>query len=649
MSPGGAPGAPLERDLEAELAAERASVDEWRRVARQRSAEYSGLAHRPVVRAALAVERRFLPVRRLIGGATRRLHAALDHLMLIVSALGRRGAPGAESAAEHIRRLPPAVVSNRRLTLAVVGATSGPEFPMSSGGLDVEPVVVSASRGAVDTVAKTLGSSDGELVGIMLATTEPLDDSALARLAAEVVGDVVAATPLLIHPTRQRTRATPHDGLVRTAGLSVALTAAGSPEVCSRRAGTVADATTPTVPVAAGSAACVLFERDAYVAAGGLGPGEDLDVAVVELCAYIRANGGQVVMVPAAAMIDQRPVRSRRDLDCPIDPAGRGWAAAIDRSGSLLARSARPAGDETLRFVFTVGAPSMKVAPRWGDWHLANGLAGALVRLGHEVSIQTADQADELGSRACDVRVVLRGLRPVRRSAGQRHVLWIISHPESIESEELDAADLVLVASARFAGYLRSRTSTPVEVFLQATDHHRFYPRAPGRAHQHPITVVAKTRDVLRPAVADALAAGLQPSIYGGGWRELVDPALVVADHLDNEQLPVVYSSAGVVLNDHWRTMQAWGFISNRLYDVLACGTPVISDPVDGVAELFDGAVLEYHNPGELRDLVEGVLADPATARLRAERGQEAVLARHTVDHRAVELLNTLARFVRTQ
>jgi O-antigen biosynthesis protein len=239
---------------------------------------------------------------------------------------------------------------------------------------------------------------------------------------------------------------------------------------------------------------------------------------------------------------------------------------------------------------------------------------------------------------------VLRGLQPVRRSRGQRHVLWVISHPESIEDEELDAADLVLVASPRFADHLRGRTSTPVELFLQATDHHRFFPRPVDPAHRHPVTVVAKTRDVLRPVVADALSVGVRPSIYGGGWRDLVDPQLVVADHVDNAALPIIYSSAGVVLNDHWRTMQTWGFVSNRLYDVLACGVPVISDPVSGLAQLFDGGVLEYHTPEELRVLVDEVLADPRGARERAERGRAAVLAAHTFDHRAAQLIATIAR-----
>jgi glycosyltransferase involved in cell wall biosynthesis len=348
------------------------------------------------------------------------------------------------------------------------------------------------------------------------------------------------------------------------------------------------------------------------------------------------------VLVPSAVALDHRHVRTRRALRFAVDPTGPGWAAAIDRSGALLRRAADSRPDPPGRFVVTVAAPSAKVAARWGDWHLAHALGESLRRLGQEVRVQTADRADGLGGRSCDVHLVVRGLQPVRRTAGQRHALWIISHPETIDDEELGSADLVLVASSRFADHLRRRTTTPVEVMLQATDQRRFRPGPVDPAHRHDVTIVAKTRDVLRPVVSDALAAGLRPAIYGGGWRGLVDPELVVADHVGNELLPVVYSSARVVLNDHWRTMRAWGFASNRLYDVLACGTPVISDAMDGIDELFDGAVLQYRTPDELRVLVDEVLADPEGARQRAERGRSVVLTNHTFDHRARELLDRL-------
>jgi spore maturation protein CgeB len=146
----------------------------------------------------------------------------------------------------------------------------------------------------------------------------------------------------------------------------------------------------------------------------------------------------------------------------------------------------------------------------------------------------------------------------------------------------------------------------------------------------------------MRPIVRDALAMGIRPAIYGGGWRGLVDPSLVIADHVDNDALPVVYRSAGVVLNDHWDTMRAWGFVSNRLFDVLACGTPVISDHLPEIEELFDGAVPTYSFATDLGDLVREALADAANARAVAARGRAAVLAQHTFDHRARLLLDLL-------
>lgn len=578
------------------------------------------------------------------------LRARVDRLTLAAAAFGRRPEQRLSELQSALGLLPAPVAELGRVVLVVVGSHAPAALAVEAtwSGEDGEPgvevVVVEPSGDIVASVRRAIDATDHELVAVVLDTTEPLDGTWLIRLVAAMADEVAAATPVLVHPLRPPSHATPHDGRVRAAGLTFDVTADGVPYVLAAGAGTVPEPSGPARDADAMSAACFLVDRTAYDGAGGLPHADDLDVAVVEMCSRLHAQGGRIVVVPGAVMLDRRPVRSTRDLRGPIDPDGPAWARAIDRSGPALLRSVRPLGGDALRFAFTVAAPSEKVAARWGDRDLAEGLAGGLRRLGHTVRIQTARHADDPAGRVCDVHLVLRGLQPVRRTAGQRHVLWIISHPESIEDDELDAADLVLVASGPFAAHLAGRTSTPVEVFLQATDHHRFFPRPVDPAHRHPVTVVAKTRDVLRPVVADALAVGLRPSIYGGGWRDLVDPRLVVADHVDNALLPIVYSSAGVVLNDHWRTMQAWGFVSNRLYDVLACGAPVISDPVPGVAELFDGSVLEYHTPTELRRCVDAVLSDPPAARDRAERGRATILAGHTFDHRAGELLGALAR-----
>ena len=637
------------RDLEVQLAAERAATEYWRDLAERRAADYSKLRRRPLVRALLGIDWR---VRRLQprAGSTARWRRVVGQLVLAAEAavarLVRRRRWDAESLAPMLQQLSEPVLSHhRRVTLVQIGARNDGLPGLRGGALDVEIVPIAAGAETVAETRRALDRADTELVGIILGSTQPCDATALDRLAAAIEAEpgVVAAAPVLLHPQRPPARATPHDGLVRSAGLSIQLDA-GVPVVKARQAGTIPAPEYPPRRVAAASSGCLLLDRAGYQRAGGLPLADGLDVALAELCVHLRARGGGVVVVPGSVMIDARPVHSTRELRTPIAPSSPAWRAAIERSGPTFARATRPPADCSTRFVFTVAAPSAKVAARWGDWHLADAMVAALRRRGHDVRLQTADHADDPAGRAADVHVVVRGLHAVRRTPGQRHVLWVINHPESIDGVELDAADLVLVASPLFAEHLRTRTTTPVEVLLQATDHRRFSPRPVDPAFQHPVTVVAKTRDVLRPVVADALRAGLRPAIYGEGWRQLVDPALVVADDVDNDRLPVVYSSAGVVLNDHWRTMQAWGFVSNRLYDVIACGTPVISDPVPGMDELFDGAVLEYRSADELRELVEQVLKDPARARERAARGRAAVLARHTFDHRADELLEMVAK-----
>jgi glycosyltransferase involved in cell wall biosynthesis len=635
-------------ELRQELDGERAAGEHWRRIAQHRSDQLAALRNRPSIRVLLGVERRLRPVVARLRSSRRLARGAAERMALTAGALrpARRRHPPPEARASASGSTAPSV-SAQRLAVVLVGPND-PRWTQAPPP-HVEVARATAPSGVRAALAQVVASSAPDVVGIVSSTSEPLTPDWVGRLVDSIDGSTVAAVPLLVHPRRPLHRATAHDGLVRAAGVGLRLDGGGTPvaELCD--AGTVPRPGAGVVEVDAGSGAALVADRRAYEAAGGLAATDDLDAAVVELCARLSAAGGHVALVPGAVVVDHRPVRARRDLRFAVDPGGTAWAAAIDRSGAVLRRVADGRSAPTLWFAITVAAPSAKVAARWGDWHLAQALADGLRRLGHRVRVQTADHADDLAGRSCDVHLVLRGLRPVRRTAGQRHVLWVISHPEAVDDAELDEADLVLVASARFADHLRRRTATPVEVMLQATDHRRFRPRPADPAHRHDVTIVAKTREVRRPVVSDALAAGLSPAIYGGGWDGLVDTELVVADHVDNEDLPVVYSSAGVVLNDHWRTMRAWGFVSNRLFDVLACGTPAISDPVEGMDQLFDGAVLEYHSADELRALVDGVLADPEAARERAERGRKLVLANHTFDDRARQLVDYLEQVASAQ
>jgi hypothetical protein len=471
-----------------------------------------------------------------------------------------------------------------------------------------------------------------------------LDPGWMARMQRELGAGTVAATPTLVRPVHRCHGITEHDGLVAAAGFDIEIDRAGAPVVRARLAGERPSADGEVSEVAAAPLQGLMVDRTAYVAAGGLeGPADDLDVASVDLCARLRQHGGRIVHVPSALALDWRDVRSRRALLHPIDVTSPAWRRAVARSGPQLSRGTRTSSTPRLRLAISTAAPNQLVCRRWGDWHVAEALGRALERSGVEVLVNTSSEAASPAARSCDVHLVLRGRSPIERTPGQHHVLWVISHPETIDPAECDEADLVLVASPLFADELRTKTATPVDVLLQATDPDRFCPGPGSRRHHHDVTFVAKSRDVRRRIVADAIEAGFEPTIYGTGWQGLVDARLVRDGYVDNAYLPVIYRSAGVVLNDHWDSMRDFGFVSNRLYDVLGCGTPVVSDDVVGIPELFDGAVPTYRTPEELASVITAALEDPASARATAARGRAAVLRRHTFDHRAQELLALLS------
>ena len=114
-----------------------------------------------------------------------------------------------------------------------------------------------------------------------------------------------------------------------------------------------------------------------------------------------------------------------------------------------------------------------------------------------------------------------------------------------------------------------------------------------------------------------------------------------------NDELAGWYSAADIVLAEHYGDMLELGFISNRVYDALACGTFVLRDDVAGLEAEFDGGAVGCATETEAIASIEQYLADPAARADRAARGRAAVLARHTFDHR-VDVLVELAIGLRT-
>ena len=229
---------------------------------------------------------------------------------------------------------------------------------------------------------------------------------------------------------------------------------------------------------------------------------------------------------------------------------------------------------------------------------------------------------------------------------GLLNVEWIISHPDMISPDEVAQFDLVYAASTSWSSRMSREWGTPIQSLLQCTDTRWFHPDRAEPDTGPDLLFVGNSRGVYRYAVRSALAVGADLTLHGNDWTEFVDREQIASGGVANEEVGVLYASAGVVLNDHHLDMRRDSFASNRLFDAAACGARILSDRIDGLEETFSGLVLPFDNEHELARLVAppyDAFPDNAARRAIAER----IIAEHSFDKRAETLIDDAVRRTR--
>ena len=244
-------------------------------------------------------------------------------------------------------------------------------------------------------------------------------------------------------------------------------------------------------------------------------------------------------------------------------------------------------------------APKGEAGKQWGDYWFATDLALALIAEGVDAKVVSRAGANSEKRNADDVVVVLRGLRRVVPSnTSATWMLWVISHPELVEPGEAAQYSRAFAASNYWSPDPEIGEFTPL---LQATNASRFTPSV--STEKSGVLFVGSTRGEFRPIVRDALAAGIPLEVYGVGWEEFLAPEQIAGEFLPNDELPNAYANSAIVLNDHHREMAELGFLSNRLFDSVAAGARVVSDPAMGVSDVFGSSVVTYQSPEELAEI----------------------------------------------
>ncbi len=292
-----------------------------------------------------------------------------------------------------------------------------------------------------------------------------------------------------------------------------------------------------------------------------------------------------------------------------------------------------------LRWAIRIAAHPGPRGDSWGDVFFAEDLAIALRRLGQQVVVDRRQAYSRSTSYLDNVTITLRGLDQVVPLPGRLDFLWVISHPDLVTSQEASRYARVYAASHVWAAKKSQEWTIRVDPLLQATDPTRFHPvESLSAARDDDVLFVGNFRQNRR-ILADAINAGVNVSLYGRGWRDTSLKEFVRADFIPNAELGSAYSRAGVVLCDQWRDMAEEGFAANRLFDAVASGARVVSEPVLGGEDVFGDLVHFYSDEADLRRVVgddrdRAFLPDD----VRRARAKEFTRA-HSFDQRASVML----------
>ncbi len=282
----------------------------------------------------------------------------------------------------------------------------------------------------------------------------------------------------------------------------------------------------------------------------------------------------------------------------------------------------------------------------WGDYHFAQSLAGALRRIGCVVRVDMREDWECALSEIDDIVIMLRGLKGLKPKPHQKNILWLISHPEAVSTQELNRYDQIYVASSVHSEILRKQCKVSVEHMPQCTDITRF--KFDPAFVNHPkdrVVFVGNSRGTFRDSVRWAVEHSLNIHIYGSGWEPFITDNRLKGRKVPNSVLGEFYASSRLVLCDHWEDMRRLGYVSNRVFDVLASGGALAVDPVEGLSDLLPkGSYQVFRNGEELASLIR----HPETVDL-ARRADIAayIAAHHSFDARAATIMRKIQEWNR--
>ncbi|HEX2265964.1 MAG TPA: glycosyltransferase, partial [Solirubrobacterales bacterium] len=384
--------------------------------------------------------------------------------------------------------------------------------------------------------------------------------------------------------------------------------------------------------VPAVTAAAMLVSRERFEDAGGFGDRYRFGTEDVDLGLKLTAAGGEIVATGRSVLYHRESVsqdaegrdfmRNNRLVNRRVFLER--WGPEVRRRYRLGRLRRDPSWTDGAGPHIAITVTALDPAAGWGDWYTAHEIGDALTAIGWRVTY-VERKGEAWYDLPGDLDYLLALMDPFDLSRVPPQVTtiaWIRNWTERwLERPWFDRADVLLVSSARSRELIEEATGRKTIPFPLAANPDRFKPLPPDPARAADYVFTGnhwgKDRDV---------QAGLGPrpgerlDIYGKGWDEVPELAEHWRGAAPYDELPAIYSSAKLVLDDTSGPTLPYGAVNSRVFDALAAGTLPITNCESGVRELFGPEFPTWSDPASLRGQINALLGDEERREALARR-----------------------------
>jgi len=134
--------------------------------------------------------------------------------------------------------------------------------------------------------------------------------------------------------------------------------------------------------------------------------------------------------------------------------------------------------------------------------------------------------------------------------------------------------------------------------------------------------------------------------LFGKNWDEITKFKPYLGGFVNYSEIPQVYASTKIVIDDANRATKIYGSVNSRVYDALSSGALVLTNGRQGAEEIFDGMLPVFESKDELKNLLKQFLEADDERQALVKKLQNFVLENHTYLNRAEQLKQTLIKYV---